>query len=133
QNTAAVQSTAFQSINELRQGSTALLATGPGLELVLRLRDGALPEDFTPEEDQWVRLVYYLHVNQMQAAYHQVRVGALQEDVFDVFWTGLLSLDYLAAAWPSMRYSYDREFAEFFEGLMASVPESRDAPVARQR
>lgn len=129
QNTAAVESTAFQSLNELRHQATSLLATDPGPELVVRLRNGALPDDFTPAEDQWVRLVYYQHINLLQAAYHQVKVGVLNEDVFDLFWTGFLSLDYLRAAWPSMRYSYDPEFADFFEELWASVPQSRDPRV----
>jgi len=125
QNTAAVESTAFQSLSELRHQSTAQLAEGRGPELTLRLRDGALPDDFTPEEDQWVRLMYYQNINILQAAYRQVQVGALDEDVFDVFWTGLLNLDYIAEAWPSMRYSYDPEFADFFEELLVSVPQSR--------
>jgi len=131
QNTAAVRSTAFQSLSELLQQSTAQLAEGPGPELTLRLRDGALPGDFTPEEDQWVRLAYFQHINLLQAAYRQVQVGALDQEVFDVFWTGLLSLDYIAAAWPSMRYSYDPEFADFFEELLVSVPQSRAPRAAR--
>jgi len=125
QNTAAVESTAFQSLSELLHESTAMLAEGPGPRLTLRLRDGAVPGDFTPEEDQWVRLVYFQHINLLQATYHQVGVGALDEEVYDVFWTGLLSLDYVGAAWPSMRYSYDPEFADFFEELLLRVPESR--------
>jgi len=125
QNTAAVESTAFLSLSELLHQSTAHLAADEGPELTLRLRDGALPEDFTPEEDQWVRVVYYQHINVLQAAYRQVQVGALEVDVLDVFWTGLLSLDYITAAWPSMRYSYDPEFADFFEELLVSVPQSR--------
>ena len=130
QNTAAVESTAFQSLSELLHQSTAQLSAGPGPELTLRLRGGALPGDFTPEEDQWVRLVYFQHINLLQAAYRQVQVGALDEDVFDVFWTGLLSLDYTAEAWPSMRYSYDPEFADFFEELMVTVPQSRSSRAA---
>lgn len=126
QNTAAVESTAFQSLSELIHESTSLLATDRGPALTLRLREGALPDDFTPEENQWVRLVYFQHVNVLQAAYRQVQAGALDEDVLTVFWTGLLSLDYIGEAWPSMRYSYDRDFADFFEGLLVSVPQSRD-------
>ena len=124
QNTAAVESTAFQSLNELRHQSTAQRAEER--ELLLRVRDGALPDDLTREEDQWVRLVYYQHINILQAAHSQVQVGALDEDVFGVFWTGFLSLDYIREAWPSMRYSYDPEFADFFEELLVSVPQSRD-------
>ena len=125
QNTAAVESTAFQSLSELLHQSTSLLAVDRGPGLTLRLRDGALPEDFTPEEDQWVRLVHFQHINVLQAAYHQVQVGALDEDALELFWTGLLSLDYIREAWPSMRYSYDPEFADFFEELLVSVPQSR--------
>lgn len=125
QNTAAVESTAFQSLSELLHHSTSLLAADPGPALTLRLRNGALPDDFTPEEDQWVRLVYFQYIGVLQAAYRQVQVGVLDEDVFDVFWSGLLSLDYIAEAWPSMRYSYDPEFADFFEELLVSVPQSR--------
>jgi hypothetical protein len=131
QNTAAVKSTAFQSLSELLHHSTAQLATGPGPELILRLRDGALPDDFTAEEDQWVRLAYFQHINLLQAAYRQVQVGALDEDVIGIFWTGLLSLDYIVEAWPSMRYSYDTEFADFFEQLLVSVPPSRAPRTAR--
>lgn len=130
QNTAAVESTAFESLSELLHQSTTQLATDPGPALTLRLRDGALPDDFTPEENQWVRLVYYQHINVLQAAYRQVQVGALDGDVFGVFWSGLLSLDYIAEAWPSMRYSYEPEFADFFEELLVSVPQSRAARTA---
>ena len=125
QNTAAVESTAFLSLSELLHQSTAHLAEDVGPELTLRLRDGALPGDFTAEEDQWVRVVYYQHINVLQAAYRQVEVGALEADALEVFWTGLLSLDYIAEAWPSMKYSYDPAFAEFFEGLLVTVPQSR--------
>lgn len=130
QNTAAVESTAFQSLSELLHQSTAILAVDPGPALTLRLRDGALPDDFTPEEDQWVRLAYFQHINVLQAAYRQVRTGALDEDAIGVFWTGLLSLDYIAQAWPSMRYSYDPDFADFFEDLLATVPQSRASRAA---
>lgn len=131
QNTAAVESTAFQSLSELLHQSTAQLAVDPGPELIVRLRDGALPDDFTPVQDQWVRLMYFQHINLLQAAYRQVQAGALDDDVFDVFWTGLLSLDYIGVAWPSMRYSYEPEFSDFFEELLARVPQSRAARAAR--
>ena len=72
-----------------------------------------------------MRLVYSQHINVLQAAYRQVQVGALDEDVFDVFWAGILSLDYIAEAWPSMRYSYDPEFADFFEELLVAASEGR--------
>jgi len=130
QNTAAVESTAFQSLSELLHQATAMLAVDPGPALTLRLRDGALPDDFTPQEDQWVRLVYFQHINVLQAAYRQVQAGAMNEDAIGVFWTGLLSLDYIAQAWPSMRYSYDPEFAEFFEDLLVTVPQSRASRAA---
>jgi hypothetical protein len=130
QNTAAVESTAFQSLSELLHESTAMLAVDPGPALTLRLRAGALPADFTPEEDQWVRLAYFQHINVLQAAHRQVQTGALDEAAIGVVWTGLLSLDYISAAWPSMRYSYDPEFADFFEGMLVTVPQSRSLPLA---
>lgn len=49
QNTAAVEITAFQSLGELLHRSTAQLADDPGPALTLRLRNGALPDYFTPE------------------------------------------------------------------------------------
>jgi hypothetical protein len=122
QNTAAVESTAFQSLNELIIQTNLELFNDPGPELLLRLRGGALPHDFTPEEDQRVRLVYFQYVNVMQAAHHQVQVGVLNEDVYQMFWSGLLSFDYIQEAWPSMVYSYDPEFAEFFGELLNRVP-----------
>ena len=124
QNTAAVESTAFQSLNELTIQTNLELLNDPGPELLLRLRGGALPVDFTPEEDQRVRMVYFAFIDILNAAYHQVRVGVLAEDVYPMFWPGLLSFDYIREAWPSMAYSYDPEFADFFGGMLESMPRS---------
>ena len=125
QNTAAVESTAFQSLSELLHQSTIQLAEGRGPALVLRLREGALPGDFTPEENQRVRLMYFQHIDVLQSAFRQVQVGALDEEAVEVFWSGLLSQDYIREEWPSMRYAYTTEFADFFEELLARLPEER--------
>ena len=125
QNTAAVESTAFLSLSELLHQSTVSLSEGATPSLVLRLREGALPGDFTPEENPRVRLMYCQHIDVLQAAFRQVEVGALDEEAVDVFWSGLLSQDYIREEWPSMRYAYTPEFVDFFEKILARIPAER--------
>ena len=128
QNTAAVESAAFQALSELQIQITLEMATDPGMPpLIVRLREGALPEDFTPEEDQRLRIWYFAYIRVVEAAYRQVGVGAVGDDTYSALWTGLLVQDYLPAAWPSMRYNLDPTFADFFEELLPEMRRSREA------
>lgn len=125
QNTAAVESTAFQSLSELQHQATMQLTEDPGPALLVRVRQGAGPEDFSAEDNQRLRLMYFQHIDVLEAAYRQIQVGALDEDAMEVFWSGLLSLDYIREEWPSMRYSYTTEFADYFEQLLETIPPAR--------
>jgi len=84
QNTAAVKAAAIQELSAQSIEFLNAWATDdviPGL--LSRTSQGATPDDFTPEENQRLTLVYLAALRAYEARFIQVRLGVLDEDIFE--------------------------------------------------
>ncbi len=119
QNTAAVRGATYQ---EIANGSLQHLEWFAGnerlLELWVRIRDdGAMPSDFTPEQNVLIVSNYIMAIRRIENIYVQVREGLVDEDAVlrfrpsdDVFAT-----PYFLASWKEIRHQMEPAFLEYFE------------------
>ena len=119
QNTAAIRGAAIQEMSAQSIDYLTAWATDEYLPgLLQRTTDGALPEDFTPEENQRLLLTYITLLRAYESRYLQVQLGILDQDMFEAM-AGrgqIYERPWLRATWgPIIESSIGPEFAAFFK------------------
>ena len=110
---ASVQAMADASI----QVGLAMAADEPTTALMTKvLIDGAVPADFTPEENMKLRLLYVAALRANESRYRQTELGLL-ENAQD--WlggaAGIYRTAYFAERWPVYRSVLAEDFADYVE------------------
>ena len=120
QNTAAVRAAAIQELSAQSVGFLTSWATDeviPGL--LVRTSQGATPDEFTPEENQRLTLVYLAALRAYEARFIQVQLGVLDEEVFEDMAGNSVFYDrpWLKAQWGTLfETSLGPDFAAYFKG-----------------
>jgi len=119
QNTAAVKASAIQELSAQSVGFLTEWATDEILPALLaRTSAGALPADFTAEENQRLTLVYLAAVRSYEARFIQVKLGVLDEAMFEAMAgsSAFYKRPWLRASWGEIfDTSVGPEFAAYFK------------------
>ena len=84
QNTAAVKASAIQELSAQSIEFLNAWATDDVIPALLsRTAQGATPDEFTPEENQRLTLVYLAALRAYEARFIQVQLGVLDDDIFE--------------------------------------------------
>jgi hypothetical protein len=84
QNTAAVKAAAIQELSSQSVDFLTAWSTDDVLPALLaRTSQGATPDEFTPEENQRLTLLYLTALRAYEARFIQVQLGVLDEDIFE--------------------------------------------------
>lgn len=119
QNTAVAQMEAYNNFVDGIRENDHFLASDPILTpLVVRVAQGAMPEDFTDEENFRVRLNYTGLLRLWEGLFRSVESGILPASSLNVVGRGgAFDNAYFRSIWPSLRGNFSEGFVEFFEGL----------------
>lgn len=119
QNTAAVKASAIQELSAQSVGFLTDWATDERLPgLLARTRSGALPTEFTAEENQRLTLIYLAAIRAYEARFIQVQLGVLDEEMFEAMAgsSAFYERPWLKASWGEIfETSMGPEFAAFFK------------------
>ena len=119
QNTAAVKASAIQELSAQSVGFLTDWATDETIPALLaQTSAGALPADFTAEENQRLTLIYLAALRAYEARFIQVQLGVLDETMFEAMAgsSAFYERPWLRASWGEIfETSLGPEFASFFK------------------
>ena len=120
QNSAAVRGATYQSIMEASVAYTEWIASDERVAgLIVRVMNGAGPEDFSAEDNLALTAVYFSGIRRGQNVYLQLKEGLISEDAFEHFrgprGESMFRTPYFDAAWPEYRVALPPDFIPFFE------------------
>ncbi len=118
QNTAAVRGATYQAIADSSLQQTQWWASNEALlQHTVRIEDGALPADFSSEENLLIRASFVMTVRRIENLFVQVREGLVEEDAVLRFRPSkdYFQSPYFREFWASWRLDKEPEFREFFE------------------
>jgi hypothetical protein len=123
QNTAVAQFEAYTSFLQAVRDNEHLIASDPIITpLLVRVAEGAPPEDFTLEEQFRLRATYQSLLRLWEGLFRSVQLGILPQSTLGVVGTTSLANPYFRSTWPNMRGSFSPEFVVFVEGLGWASP-----------
>ena len=99
------------------------LASGAALDermsgLISRVNKGAMPGDFTPEEQVSIRMYQGAAVRVWEGLFRSVQAGVLPEDALESAANGILiNNKYFRSTWTSTKQLYTNDFIAYFESL----------------
>ena len=99
------------------------LASGAALDermsgLISRVNQGAMPGDFTPEEQVSIRMYQGAAVRVWEGLFRSVQAGVLPEDALESAANGILvNNNYFKTTWASTKQLYTSDFVVYFESL----------------
>jgi len=117
QNTAAIRGSAIQEMAAQSVEFVTAWTTDENFPRILaQALDGALPDDFSAEDDMRLRLGYITAIRTYESRFLQVKLGILDEDIFEQMAgnANFYHLPYLKAAWPTLQAQVGPEFRAFF-------------------
>ncbi|MGB5165783.1 MAG: hypothetical protein WBN09_03895 [Woeseiaceae bacterium] len=118
QNTAAVRGATYQAIADSSLQQTQWWASNEALlQHTVRIGDGALPADFSSEENLLIRASFVMTVRRIENLFVQVREGLVEEDAVLRFRPSkdYFQSPYFREFWAGWRLDKEPEFREFFE------------------
>ena len=116
QNTDAQRSAAIAAIADQRiQLNTATWMDDRMPGLILRLREGAVAADFTPDETARVRLWLITYLRIQESANRQVVVGVIGEDDYNAFSNPIFGWPFLREQWPTLQANFEQGFINFLD------------------
>lgn len=119
QNRAVAQMQAYNTFVEGLRENDHFLASDPILTpLLVRVNSGAMPDEFTPEEQFRIRLNYTGLLRLWEGLFQTVETGILPPNTLEVVGQGgAFDNPYFRSIWPSLRRGFTEEFVGFFESL----------------
>lgn len=118
QNTAAVKGATYQSIADASQQQLMWWAENERmLQFWVKIKDGAMPGDFTPEENVLIDSGYVMTIRRIENIYVQVREGLIDEEAILRFRPSedYFESPYFLQFWEGWRYQMEPAFLEYFE------------------
>ena len=120
QSTAIARSDAYSSFSSQffdLASSAALDERMSGL--ISQVSRGALPEDFTPEDQVSIRMYQGATVRVWEGLFRSVQAGVLPEDALPESAANgiLVNNNYFKTTWASTKQLYTRDFIAYFESL----------------
>jgi hypothetical protein len=119
QNTAAVKASAIQELSAQSVGFLTDWATDETIPALLaRTASGALPNDFSAEENQRLTLIYLAALRAYEARFIQVQLGVLDDAMFESMAgsSAFYERPWLKARWGEIfETSLGPEFAAYFK------------------
>ena len=80
--------------------------------------DGAVPTDFTPEENSKIRLMYFASLRGTESRYLQIELGLIPgADSWFGSGAEIYRAPYLVASWPVVRRNVAPDFASYLEAV----------------
>ncbi len=124
QNRIIAQIAAYQSFVEGISQNDHFVASDPIVTpLIVRVNGGALPQDFTTEENFRLRSTYTGLLRLWEGLDRSVRAGILTEaDLRQLGQGGAFANPYFRELWPDLREAFSGEFVESFEKLEWVTP-----------
>ena len=119
QSTSIARSDAYNSFASQIFELTSNAASDQRLSsLIAQVNQGALPGDFTPEDQVSIRLYQTAAIRVWEGLFRSVRAGVLPEDALEGAASGIVtSSDYFKVTWASTRQLYTSDFVAWFESL----------------
>ena len=108
---AAIQATADQSLQVI----IAWAADEQAVRLMTRLLDGALPSEFSDDENTKLRFMFLATFRIMENRYRQSDLGLIDDPMIFTGRAAIYRSPYLAARWDEFRSAVVPDFAEQFE------------------
>lgn len=118
QNTAAVKGATYQAIADSSLEHVRWYANNEKLlQFTVKIGNGAMPDDFTPEENLLIIANYVMTVRRIENIYVQVREGLVDEEAVLRFRPaeGHFNAQYFRQFWEDWRPNVEPEFREYFE------------------
>jgi len=119
QNTAAVRGATHQAIADASFQQVVWFADNEKLRPIwIRIRDdGAVPEDFTPEENLIIGANYVMAIRRIENIYVQVREGLVEEEAVLRFRPSedYFKSQYFLQFWKGWRHQVEPAFLAYFE------------------
>ena len=123
QNTTATKAAAIQAMSaQTAEYLTAWTTDEYMPDLLFRVSEGGLPEDFTESENHRILLAYLTALRAYESRFLQVQLGILDEDMFEVMAGNgrFYRRPWLKAAWgPRIESTLSSEFAAFYKERFA--------------
>ena len=119
QNTQVSQAASIQAMADASiQIVLAMSADEQTTALFTRVFGGAVPSDFTPDENTKLRLLHVASLRAAESRYRQIELGLL-EQAQD--WlggaSGLYRTAYFSESWPGYRSIVAEDFADYVESI----------------
>ena len=118
QNTAAVKGATYQAIADSSLQHARWFASNETLpQFTVKIFDGAMPDDFTREENLVINTNYVMTIRRIENIYVQVREGLVEEEAVLRFRPAESFFDspYFRQFWDGWRLTVEPEFLEYFE------------------
>jgi hypothetical protein len=119
QNTAAVRGATYQAIADSSLQQVVWFADNEKLlQLWVRIRDdGAMPTDFTPEQNLMISANYVMTIRRIENIYVQVREGLVEEEAVLRFRPSedYFQSPYFLQFWKGWRPQMESAFLAYFE------------------
>ena len=117
QNRIVAEQAAYQAFVDGVSEHSRMVVDDPELaSLIVRVQDGALPEDLSREDNVRMSFFFASLLRQWEGLFRSVRIGVLSERDLDmVGGGGAFANAYFRASWPSVRNSLSDDFVLFVE------------------
>ena len=120
QSTAIARSDAFGSFSSQFFDLASNVALDERMSgLIYQVNQGALPEDFKPEDQVSIRMYQGATVRVWEGLFRSVQAGVLPEDALPESAAGgiILNNSYFKTTWASTKQLYTSDFIVYFESL----------------
>ncbi|MDH3612718.1 MAG: hypothetical protein OEU90_02735 [Gammaproteobacteria bacterium] len=119
QSTAIARSDAFSSFSSQFFDLTSSAALDERMSgLISQVNQGALPEDFKPEDQVSIRMYQGAAVRVWEGLFRSVQAGVLPEDALESAASGILiNNKYFRSTWAATKQLYTSDFIAYFESL----------------
>jgi hypothetical protein len=118
QNTAAVKGATYQAISDSSLQHARWFADNEMLlNFTVRIYEGAMLDDFKPEENLVIFASYVMTIRRIENIYVQVREGLVEEEAILRFRpaAGYFDSPYFREFWKGWRSNVEPEFLKYFE------------------
>ena len=118
QNTSAVKGATYQSIADASLQQLIWWTDNERmLQFWVRIKNGAVPDDFTPEENLVIDSNYVMTIRRIENIYVQVREGLVEEEAILRFRPSedYFESPYFLQFWKGWRHQMEPAFLEYFE------------------
>jgi len=117
QNSAIARTAAYHQYVQGWSDYNLTMATDDKLNsLFVRVREGQISKDFTPEENSKLVFTYISLVRQWEGVYRSVQEGILPPELLYTFSSARgLQQPAFVEKWPGMRFMFTQDFLDFME------------------